>query len=207
MSAARRRPLHRDNLDIETTLRHLHALAPQIELGWSTLRHDMTDAGWTATTPDGDRKLATPQLSIRCRECDETMQGSYAKDAHSATTGHDLYQYIPTATTGGSTLTHTDTTGTLALTLDHMSDDLLQLQDLWDRASKALAHMVMISRRYIPEATPATPACAVETCDGIVEQTPGGYRGMDQIAGHWVAKPGSRPVCAAHRSVGRRLAS
>jgi hypothetical protein len=207
MTATRRRPLKRDALDIEATARRLLDLAPELELGWSCLRTDMADAGWTATTPAGDRKQNTPQTSIRCRECDEVMQGSAARDHHENVVNHHLFEYVPTPATGGSTLTHSDPTAVLGLQLDRLTDELLEIQDAWHNVRKFLAIIETRTRRHIPDAAPGVPACAVETCDGIVETATGGYRGMDMIAGHWVAKPGCRPVCAMHRTVGRRLAS
>jgi hypothetical protein len=54
-----RRPLQRDDLDIERALRHYVNLAPEIELGWSVLKAEMRDAGWPSRTPEGDRKPST----------------------------------------------------------------------------------------------------------------------------------------------------
>lgn len=209
MTATRRRPLKRDHLDIESTLRRFADLAPEMELGWSVLRHEMADAGWTATTPTGDRKHATPQVAIQCRTCEAIMFGSAAKDEHKQRTGHDLFAYTTPNPTGGSSLDYFDPTGELGLSIDRLSDDLFDIQTLWRDVTKALAMIAQCTRRYVPDAVPGVPACAVETCDGIVEMTSGGkgYRGMDLIAGHWVAKPGHRPVCARHRSVERRGAA
>jgi hypothetical protein len=59
MTQPRRRPLQRDDLDIERALKHYLQLAPEIELGWSVLKAEMRDAGWPSRTPEGDRKPST----------------------------------------------------------------------------------------------------------------------------------------------------
>ena len=59
MNHHRRRPLQRDDLDIERALKHYTQLAPEIELGWSVLKAEMRDAGWPSRTPEGDRKPST----------------------------------------------------------------------------------------------------------------------------------------------------
>lgn len=209
MTSPRRRPLQRDNLDVEATLKRATLQAPEVELGWSALRAEMRDAGWTATTPAADRRRSTPRITIRCRECDERMTGSAAKDTHTADTGHRAYEYLPALPVGLATaVDYADPTGDLALRLDHLADDLYELEDLWNNVVKSLRQMALVARRYVPDATPAVPACSVSTCDDPVEMTTGGkgYRGMDLIAGHWVARPGTRPVCAKHRSQDRRTA-
>jgi hypothetical protein len=100
---------------------------------------------------------------------------------------------------------YADPSGDLAARLDNLARDNQALRDHWQQACGHLRAMAAIARRHLPPGPPAVPACSLSTCDEHVEMTAGGgYRGMRQIAGMWVAKPGVRPVCARHRSDGRR---
>jgi hypothetical protein len=104
-----------------------------------------------------------------------------------------------------SCIDYADTTGELALRLDHLAGDLDSLQDHWHMVASSLRAMALIARRHIIASAPAVPACDVGTCEQHVEYTAsGGYRGMEQIAGMWVVKPGMRALCARHRSQERR---
>jgi hypothetical protein len=103
-----------------------------------------------------------------------------------------------------SSLDYTDTTGDLALRLQHLLKDLDRFDQLWAGVRHDLAEMVRIARKYKMPDT-ATPICDVGNCHEHVEYTPSGtYRGMELVAGHWVAKPGVRPLCAKHRTAQRR---
>jgi hypothetical protein len=107
-----------------------------------------------------------------------------------------------------SGLDYNDTTGDLALRLDNLAGDLDTLEAHWDLVKTSLRALAKIARRNIPPLTDvpiSVPPCSVSDCDGRVEKTPsGGYRGMELVAGHWVAKPGVRPLCAKHRTAQRR---
>ena len=105
---------------------------------------------------------------------------------------------------------YTDPTGDLAGRLEHLADDLDALQDHWHLVATSLRAMATIAAKYRPPGVPAVPACSVTQCDQAVEShvTNGGlsYRGMEQIAGYWVAKPGTNPTCAKHRKQRERAA-
>jgi hypothetical protein len=170
MASPRRRPIQRDNLDVEIVLKRAVTMAPEIEVGWSVLRQEMRDIGWPAHTPTDDRR---------------------------PTTGNNNQE--------PACIDYTDPTGDLALRLEHLANDLDALHDHWQLVCTSLRAMSLIARRHMPPSAPAVPACSITTCNDHVEMTPGGgYRGMDQIAGTWVAKPGIRPLCAKHRSQQRR---
>lgn len=164
----RRRPLHRDNLGIQTTLTHHLTNAPQTELGLTQLRQAMRTAGWTTRTPDDDRKPNTSD-----------------------------HQDEPSA------LDYTDPTGTLALTYQHLHNDVTAWQEHWRQAQHHLNALDTIARRHLPTATPSAPSCSIATCPNEVEHkvTHGRtiYLDMEQIAGWWTAKPGTRPTCPTHR--------
>lgn len=106
-----------------------------------------------------------------------------------------------------SSLDYNDTTGDLALRLDTLANNLDTLEEHWQLVKTSLEALTKIARRNIPPTTGvpiSVPPCSVSNCDGRVEKTPaGGYRGMELVAGHWVAKPGTRPVCAKHRTAQR----
>jgi hypothetical protein len=67
-----RRPLRRDNLDIEATLQRAAAIAPEVELGWSLLRQAMRDAGWPARMPDDDRRAGQGEETASIDYADTT---------------------------------------------------------------------------------------------------------------------------------------
>lgn len=167
MNTPRYRPLTREHLDVEQTLRHALTAAPEIELGWSILKANMRAAGWPARTPEGDRKPSTgPSVEP-------------------------------------SALDYADPCGDQAMQLERDSDDLDAIQEHWHLVRTSLAAIAKLTRRRITPATPSVPACAVTTCEDTVERKVVHgrivYLGMDQIAGHWVARPGERPTCASHR--------
>lgn len=85
--------------------------------------------------------------------------------------------------------------------LHTLTNDLHDLETHWTTIRNSLHAIQRITSRYIDPATPHEPACTITTCTNPVERTTSGksYRGCEQIAGHWVAKPGERPVCAMHR--------
>lgn len=99
-----------------------------------------------------------------------------------------------------------DPTGDQAVRFNHLTGDLETIQDHWHVIATSLRAIARITGKHIPLAPVGEPACDVSTCDGIVEQMPkGGYRNLDQIAGYWVVRPGTRAVCAAHRTHERRF--
>lgn len=172
MTQPRRRPLQRDDLDIERALRHFVNVAPEWELGWSVLKAEMRDAGWPSRTPEGDRKPST---------------GNGEQEP--------------------SSLDYADPCGDMAMRFENLTGDLEALQDHWHMARTSLRAIAAITRKHIPTSAPSVPACTVTQCDNAVEQTGNGnYRGMERIAGMWVAKPGIRPTCARHRKIGERAA-
>lgn len=166
-----RRPLQRDDLDVELTAAWFKKAAPEIELGWSLLRQAMREAGWPARMPEGDRKPSN---------------------------GHPVEP---------SAIDYNDPTGEQAVRLENLADDLDELQGIWRDVAHGLRAMARITRGHVLPAVPARPQCSLKTCDAEVERTAGGgYRGMEQIAGHWVAKVGVEPVCERHRFASRRSA-
>lgn len=173
MTTPRRRPLNRDNLGIETALKHHATIAPEIELGWSILRHKSNDIGWKTRTPDGDRRPPTGETH---------------------TAQHDLALCID----------YGDPAGELAIRLDALAGDLDALNTHWDLVCTSLRAMATIARKHIPPSAPSRPTCTIKNCERDVEhKVVHGritYVGMDEIAGHWVPKPGARPVCSDHRT-------
>lgn len=209
MTSPRRRPLTRDSLDVERTLTRFAEIAPEIELGWSALKAEMRDLGWPARTPEGDRRKTGGWAYARCNTdgCRVVLHSQTDKDAHADATGHVHYAYAPITPSMFSGIDYADPTGEQALQLDSLHGDLIELQDEWDRVTKALKNIGRITRKHIPPASNTVPACSVTTCENTVEGTAnGGYRGMERICGHWVAKPHERPLCAKHRSQERRSA-
>lgn len=200
----RRRPFQRDDLDVETALQRAVNAAPEIELGWSLLKRKMRDAGWPTRTPDGDRR-SRRRPAMRCSLCGETFATADGVRTHRDETGHDEYAADQQL---GSTLDYADPTGEMALRLDALADDLDTMQDHWHLVTTSLRATADIARKHIPAAggTHTEPACSVTTCDGTVERTTSGngYRGMELIAGHHVAKPGVQPLCAKHRKMTER---
>ena len=207
----RRRALSRDNLDVETTLRRAVEQAPEIELGWSVLRQEMRDAGWPSRLPDGDQKTggggdSEPSDSVKAWRCDcgNTFATLTGATAHMDRSGHAVVELV---TTGHRTagVVHADPVGDMATRLNALTGDLEALQDHWHIVRDSLRAIALIARKHIPASSPAVPACAVTTCSEHVEYTAGGgFRGMERIAGMWVAKPGVRPLCARHRTDERR---
>lgn len=204
MTAPHRRPLRRDNLDIHATLEQMLAQAKAAELGWSQALEQARDAGWPERSPI---TRANPRITILCRECRTQLAGSQAKDAHQADTGHQLYGYTPVAPIEPSVIDYHDPTGDLAPAITHVHDDLLEMQDAWRQVCKQFAVITGIAKRYLPTAwSSEEPACwYFNECGNSVESNgKGGYRGMERIADHWVARPNVRPVCAMHRTRERR---
>ena len=103
-----------------------------------------------------------------------------------------------------SSLDYADPCGDLAVRHTDLAGELEALQDHWYLVATSLRAMALIARKHLPMSTPAVPACSVSTCESAVETTANGYRGMEQIAGMWVAKPGTRPVCGRHRKWNER---
>lgn len=196
---ARRRPLTRDNLDVEQTLKRAVKVAPEIELGWSLIRQAMRDAGWPTRTPDDDRRSSRRPKS-RCALCGEDFATQDAVRTHRDETGHG--EFTTEAGEPPSGIDYADPTGDMALRLDALADDFEAMQDHWHLVATSLHALAMIARKHIPAtgAVKTEPACWVLSCDQPVEKTPSGngYRGMEQIAGLWVAKPGVRPMCVRH---------
>jgi hypothetical protein len=154
-------------------------LAPEIELGWNNLLDELRDAGWPARSPDGDQKPYRPH------EC-----GDHCND--------------PCEDADGNPIAYSDRTGNLISGYDAKIGDLLALQDHLHTLNSSLRALHLIANRHRPTLSPAIPGCTVTTCDEPVESrtmTNGqrAYLGMEQIAGHWVAKPGCTPTCNRHR--------
>lgn len=193
----RRRPMHRDDLAVELTLKRAADIAPEVELGWSIIRQEMRDAGWPARSNGGGNGV---RIVSRCRDCGELLEGSAAKDEHEQHAGHHHFDFVPLEPSiGPDVIDYADPTGDLAMRLDHLADDLDAVQFHWQRVLTSLRAVAGIARRYIPPSAAHIPACSVTTCTDTVEQTANGnYRGMERIAGHWVAKPGVKPTCRKH---------
>lgn len=154
-------------------------LAPEIELGWNNLLDELIDAGWPACAPEGDQKPGHIHVcNVDCDDpCDAINQG----------------------------LSYADPTGWMVNGLASMHGDLEALQDHLAVVAHSLRALQLIANRHRPTLSPAIPGCIVGTCDEPVESRtlPDGrraYLGMEQIAGHWVAKPGCTPTCKRHRS-------
>jgi hypothetical protein len=110
-----------------------------------------------------------------------------------------------------SSIDYGDPTGDMAMRLDSLADDLDALQDHWHLVATSLRAMAVIAAKHRPPAVPAVPACSVTQCDQAVEafmtEKHGvSYRGMEQIAGYWIAKVGCTPTCARHRKQRERAA-
>jgi hypothetical protein len=153
-------------------------LASEIELGWNNLLDELRDAGWPARSPDGDHKPG--QGHICDTECDAPCDD------------------VPVH------LDYADPTGSLFGGYDAKIGDLLALQDHLMVVRHSLRALELIAKRHRPTLSPAIPGCSVKNCPEPVESRvmPGRglvYLGMEQIAGHWVAKPGATPTCSGHR--------
>lgn len=171
MSLPIRRARRRRNLGIVDLAATAARLAPEIELGWNNLLDELRDAGWPQRSPEGDQK---------------PNNGDH-----------------PRAET--STLDYADPTGELAGHLFSRHGDLMSLQNHLLVLQSSLRALHLIANRHRPPLSPAVPGCIVGTCDEPVESRtlPDGrkaYLGMEQICGHWVAKPGCTPTCKRHRS-------
>jgi hypothetical protein len=153
-------------------------LAPEIELGWNNLLDELRDAGWPARSPDGDQR---PGQGHICDDgCDAPCDDVPVK------------------------LDYADPTGNLLGGYDAKIGDLLALQDHLMVVRHSLRALELIAKRHRPTLSPAVPGCVVKNCPEPVESRtmPGRgvvYLGMEQIAGHWVAKPGATPTCGGHR--------
>lgn len=154
-------------------------IAPEIELGWNNLLDELRDAGWPSRSPEGDQKPGRGHIcDDDCTEpCDE----------------------VPVK------LDYADPTGDLWAGYDAKVGDLLALQDHLLVMQHSLRALELIAKRHRPTLSPAIPGCCVKTCQEPVEQRTLAtgtisYVGMEQIAGHWVAKPGCVPVCRRHRA-------
>jgi len=105
-------------------------------------------------------------------------------------------------------LDYSDPTGELAYHLERLDADLFRLQDILLEMAKMTREAQVIAGRHLSVGAPALPACSVSNCSSPVESYHAGnslaYRGMEQIAGQWVAKPGARPVCGRHRKRSER---
>ena len=203
-----RRPIELDRLDIETTLARWVSLAPIVELGITGLRQDMTDAGWRARTPEGDRTARPPRLTVRCKDCNTALAGSTGKDEHVDATGHANFEYLPKPDgMDPSCIDYADPTGELGLTLERLSEDLSDYEDAWLNVQKFMRRVIDLSAKHLPSSTPSVPVCTYAGCESPVESNgSGGYRGLEQINGAWVQRPGVRALCARHRSATRRAA-
>lgn len=152
--------------------------APEIELGWNNLLDELADAGWPTRTPEGDQQPGRGHI------CDEACDQPCFE--------------VPL------TLDYNDPTGNQAAHLLALHGDLLALQDHLHIITSSLHAMHKIANRHRPTLSPAQPGCSVTTCDQPVETrtttTGHSYVGMEQICGHWVAKPGCTPTCRRHRS-------
>jgi hypothetical protein len=105
----------------------------------------------------------------------------------------------------GNSLDYADPTGQLAGQLWSKHGDLMTLQDHLHTLNASLRALHLIANRHRPTLSPAVPGCTVTTCDEPVESRTlangtRSYVGMEQIVGHWVAKPGCTPTCRRHRS-------
>lgn len=104
----------------------------------------------------------------------------------------------------GNSLDYADPTGELAGQLWCKHGDLMALQDHLLVVESSMRALELIAKRHRPTLSPAIPGCVVKTCPEPVESrvVPGRglvYLGMEQVAGHWVAKPGATPTCSRHR--------
>lgn len=165
-----RRARRRRNLGVTDLAALAAKLAPEIELGWNNLLDELNDAGWPCRIPEGDQRPGRGH-------CDQQP----------------------------SALDYADPTGELAGQLYSKHGDLESMQDHLAVIATSLRALSLIANRHRPNLAPHVPGCIVTTCDQPVESRtmPNGtraYLGMEQIAGHWVAKPGCTPTCKRHRA-------
>lgn len=206
----RRRPLAIDpHLDIATFFAHAATRAPVIELGISCLKDEMRDAGWPARSPEPPTTGGV-RIRIQCRTCGVRLDGALAKDEHTRDTGHDLFSYVPEDAPPPSGIDYSDPTGDQAIRYERLTSDLDAYTFHWQRLMTSWQAIVQIGMRNVPAAIQiGEPACSIVDCESVVERTTSGngYRKMRQVAGHWVAEPGQRPVCGAHRKATERGAA
>lgn len=210
------RTRRRRDLGLTELATQVARLAPEIELGWNHLIDELRDAGWPTRTPEDDRRpqrtdnTETPEPyehAWRC-SCGNTFTTFTEADTHQQhaqdDTVHDTITRVRAqhTTTG---INYPDPTGQQAATFAAWTGDLAALQDHLAVINHSLHALRLIATRHRPPATPATPGCIITNCDQPVESRilPGGHRtylGMEQIAGHWVAKHGATPMCKTHRA-------
>lgn len=174
-----RRARRRRKLGVADFANRATLIAGEIELGWNNLLDELRDAGWPARSPDGDQQPSQPH------EC-----GPKCND--------------PCEDDDGNSLDYADPTGQLVDGLYAKHGDLMALQDHLDCIQTSLRALHLIANRHRPLLSLAIPGCIVKNCSEAVESRtmPNGtraYLGMEQIAGHWVAKPGATPTCHRHR--------
>jgi len=181
MSTPTRRPIRLRPL-LGTIAEQIDRTRAEIELGWSALLDELRLAGWPARSPDGDRRPRT-----------------HAPDA-------DDQEPDPSA------LDYADPTGELAVRLERLHDDRQALEDHRHLVESSLRALDQIARRHRPPSAPSIPACSLTACSEPVESRrlydgALSFVGMVQVAGTWVAKPHSTPLCARHRKQRTRRAS
>ena len=146
----------------------------------------------------------------QCCTCSNQFADWGAFEDHAEHSGHDEATEVDTAHASTGKVS-SDPTGTLALELERLADDHDAIQEHWRTICASWHTIVAISRRHKPEPSNAEPACSIESCENPVESRPSErtgsgrrYQGMEQIDGVWIAKPGVRPLCAAHRKQQQR---
>lgn len=179
MTAPIRRVRRRRNLGVADLATHAVRTAPEIELGWNNLLDELRDSGWPARSPEGDRKPG------RGHVCDDACG--------------DPCDEVPVK------LDYADPTGSLVDGLYAKHGDLLALQDHLHVIETSLRALQLIAKRHRPTLSPAIPGCIVANCDQPVESRlladgTRAYVGMEQVCGHWMAKPGASPSCRRHRA-------
>jgi hypothetical protein len=178
MTLPLRRARRRRNLGVTDLAAQAARIAPEVELGWNNLLDELHEAGWPTRQPEGDQQPG----------------GGHICDTHCDQPCFDV----------SLTLDYADPTGEQAGHLAALHGDLLALQDHLHIVTTLLAAMHRIANRHRPTLSPAIPGCIVANCDQPVESrsttTGCSYVGMEQVCGHWVAKPGATPTCRRHRA-------